>query len=146
MPYPTLQFQATGDYRMQEANYGAIAGAIGGGLATVVAAIVTLLNAGAIRTWLEQRGQRIVFAQNKFTEELRIRDDRIAGMESQLMSLITETRALAIRLAEAETKSGIYGERVSEQASQILELEMRMAQCREENQSLKEIVNRRGGV
>ncbi len=131
---------------MQETNYGAIAGAIGGGLATVVAAIVTLLNAGAIRTWLEQRGQKVLFAQAKFTEELGKRDERLAAAESQIMTLVAETRNLSTRLAEAETKAVLYNERSQQLESQVLAHELSLSQCRQENQELKEVVNRRGGL
>lgn len=131
---------------IEPAGWKEVITAAGTGAAVVVAAIVTLLNAGAIRTWLEQRGQKIVFAQAKFTEQLAQRDERIATLEEQVMGLIAELRAVAVKLGEAETKAALYGERSTTQAIKIEELEIRMSQCQAENQSLRETVNRRGGM
>lgn len=131
---------------IEPAGWKEVITAVGTGAAVIVAAIVTLLNAGAIRTWLEQRGQRVLFAQAKFTEQLEQRDERISTLETQIMGLTAELRAIAIKLAEAETKAALYAERSEHQGSKILELDLSISQCRSENQELKATLNRRGGI
>lgn len=123
-------------------------------MAIVVAAIVTLLNAGAIRTWLEQRARKMEIAADH-DKAILLTDDALAHLakaeaklleiakeleiaETQLNLTMLEERQCAVRLeGMIATAARLEGE--------IAKLEAQYATSHQQNEKLKELLSRRGG-
>lgn len=125
--------------------------AFGGGVATLVAAVVTLLNISAIKSLVDQRWWRfskrtelqekqVIFAQSQFENQLRSRDDRILKLEAKLEQMMIDIRGLQTSAAEANAKAIIYGQRTSELQTQVDLLRDTVRACSEENDRLQAVI------
>ena len=126
--------------------------AFSGGVVTLVAAIVTLLNVGAVKIYLEQRWlifskkadireRQIIFAQEKFEAELQKRDAKIIKLEALLEQAISDIRLLQASSAEGNARATIYAEQAKSLQTQLELLQDTVRACSEENDRLNKVIS-----
>lgn len=138
---------------MEELNSGSLKEAAAA-MAIVVAAIVTLLNAGAIRTWLEQRARKMEIAADH-DKAILLTDDalaRLARAEAKLLEIakeleMAETQLNLTMLEERQCAVRLEGmtATVARLQGEVEKLEAQHADTHHQNEKLKELLSRRGG-
>lgn len=162
-------------YKLTPELIAAIVGGVTGFITALAGALIAVSNSHTVRSWMDQKGaikkaqaelveKELSLKYQKFDEilakseeEIRLLKLKIEGIElnsqkersaylDKIESLSNQIVELTAKSASAEAEVKILHQRQDENIARIESLEKAKNQLTEENSSLKEILNRRGGL